>query len=48
MASIISFTFREAVADVEYKGKGIEPKRELLMEAFILYITYIYNFKIIK
>lgn len=22
MASIISFTFRETVADVEYKGKG--------------------------
>lgn len=24
MASIISFTFREAVADVEYKGKTYE------------------------
>lgn len=24
MASIISFAFREAVADVEYKGKPIE------------------------
>lgn len=23
MASIISFTFREAVADVEYKGKDV-------------------------
>lgn len=26
MSSIISFTFREAVADVEYKGKNKEDK----------------------
>lgn len=31
MASIISFTFREAVADVEYKGKGKRAKRNAIL-----------------
>lgn len=38
MASIISFTFREAVADVEYKGKGKRAKRNAILFKFSLKI----------
>lgn len=37
MASIISFTFREAVVDVEYKGKKF--KQDKITKALIFYMV---------
>lgn len=42
MASIISFTFREAVADVEYKGKLVVlMKKYITGEVGVNFITVV-------
>lgn len=39
MASIISFTFREAVVDVEYKGKGLSHKTSSFFSCCLFFYT---------